>query len=374
MVPASRRVVASREETIAAAARRLGFPHVGWTPLAPLPRAAFLAGWLADGRAGDMAWLAGPPATRLDPRTRWPWARSAIVVAWPYVPPPPPVDWRATLTGRIAAYALGVDYHEVVRGRLRTLAQQLRSRLGGGRFQAWVDTGPLLEREWAMRAGLGWIGKHGLVIHRVAGSWALLGELLTDVALPACPLPVDRCGTCTRCLADCPTGALDAYAMDPRRCISYLTIEHHGAIDPALRPRLENWVFGCDVCQTVCPWNAAPPGPPTDALAPSLPALLALDDAGFRARFRRTPVLRTRRHRLARNAAVALGNSGNPDAVAPLARALADDPAPLVRAHAAWALGRLGGPAARAALARARATDPDAATQAEVAAALAALP
>jgi len=358
---------------VQAAAHRLGFAHVGWAPLAPLPRAAFLAGWLAEGRAGDMAWLAGPPATRLDPRTRWPWARSVVVVAWPYVPPPPPPgDWRAALTGRIAAYALGIDYHEVVRGRLRTLAQQLRARLGG-RFQAYVDTGPLLEREWAMRAGLGWIGKHGLVIHRVAGSWVLLGELLTDLEVTPRPLPADRCGSCTRCLADCPTDALTAYAMDPRRCISYLTIEHHGAIEPALRPRLENWVFGCDVCQAVCPWNAAPPGPDAEFLAPDLPALLALDDTGFRARFRRTPVLRTRRHGLARNAAVALGNSGNPAAVPPLARALAGDPAPLVRGHAAWALGRLGGGAARAALDRARPREPDAAARAEIELALTAL-
>ena len=360
-------------ELIAAKAHALGFPLVGTAPLAPLERAAFCAAWVAEGRAGEMTWLAERMAERTDPPRRWPWVRGFVVVAWPYRPPPTPnARWRERLHGRIAAYALGIDYHEVVRGRLRTLAQQLGARLGG-RWRASVDTGPILEREWAMRAGIGWIGKHTLVLHRAAGSWFLLGVLVTDVDLPAVPLPEDHCGTCTRCLDACPTQALTPRVMDPRRCISYLTIEHRSAIPAALRPGVDNWVFGCDLCQEACPWNgdAARPGE-AELLVPSLPELLALDDTGFKARFRRTTVLRARRAGLARNAAVALGNSGNPAAVAPLADALAADPAALVRAHAAWALGQLGGPAAQSALERAAVRETDAAAAAEIAAARAA--
>lgn len=356
---------------IADEARRLGFPLVGVAPLRPLPRGDYLAGWLADGRAGEMAYLETRTAQRLDPRRGHPWARSILSVAYPYrPPPPPPEDWRQTLRGRVAAYAAGTDYHDRVRGLLRTLGQKLHARLSGT-FRAWVDTGPILEREWATRAGLGWIGKNTLLLHRAAGSYFFLGELLTDLHLDPVPLPSDHCGTCTRCLTACPTGALDAYTMDPRRCLSYLTIEHRGPIPHALRPALENWIFGCDVCQEVCPWNRdARDDETAELLAPALPPLLALDDAGFRARFGRTAVTRTRRRGLLRNVAVALGNSGNPDAVGPLAGALGDDDA-LVRGHAAWALGRFDDRQARAALERARAREPDPTARAEIEAALA---
>jgi epoxyqueuosine reductase len=360
--------MAAREETITAEARALGFPLAGCAPLAPLPLEHFLARWLAEGRAGEMSYLARRTAERVDPRRAMPWAASVITLAYPYRPPPAPAgDWRASLRGRIAAYAFGEDYHDRVGARLRTLAERLVRLFPGTRFHPYVDTGPVLEREWAVRAGIGWIGKNTLVLHHAAGSYFFLAELFTDLALDPAPLPADHCGTCARCHAACPTGALGpGYTMDPRRCISYLTIEHRSAIPPALRPQLANWVFGCDLCQEACPWNRdARDRGGAEALAPHLPSLLALDAAGFRARFGRTAVTRAKRRGLLRNAAVALGNSGNPEAVPPLVAALAD-PEPLVRGHAAWALGRLGGAAARHALAAARHREPDPATASEI--------
>jgi epoxyqueuosine reductase len=364
----------SREERIAAEARLAGFTLAGCAPVVPLAVGPFLSRWLAEGRAGEMEWLARRTDERLDPRARFPWARGVISVAYPYLPPPPPPqDWRETLRGRIAAYALGDDYHHHMTARLDTLARRLHTVFPDVRFHAYVDTGPVLEREWAVRAGVGWIAKNTLVLHRAAGSYFFLGELFTDLELDPAPLPVDHCGTCVRCVAACPTGALErGYTMDPRRCISYLTIEHRGAIPTELRPHLANWVFGCDICQEVCPWNGAPPTADTAALAPPLAALLALDRPGFRARYGKTAVARAKRRGLLRNAAVALGNSGNPEAVPALTAAL-DDGEPLVRAHAAWALGRLGGGVARHALDRARTREPEPAAAAEIEAARAAL-
>jgi epoxyqueuosine reductase len=252
------------------------------------------------------------------------------------------------------------------------LAARLADVFPPARFRGSVDTGAILEREWAMRAGLGWIGRNTLVLHRTGGSYFFLAELFTDLTLDELPLPADHCGSCTRCLAVCPTGALEAYAMDPRRCISYLTIEHRGPIPLELRPALENWIFGCDLCQEVCPWNGDARDPADDpALAPYLPDLLTLDEPGFEARFAATVLARTKRRGLLRNVAVALGNSDNPEAVAPLADALGD-PEPLVRSHAAWALGRLSGPAARRALEAARRRESDADALAELDAARAA--
>ena len=315
----------SREATIAAAARAVGFSHAGTAPLAPLPVGPFLEAWLAAGRAGEMGYLARRTAERIDPRAARPWARAVISLAYPYRPPPPPPgDWRATLTGRIAAYALGEDYHARVGALLDALAARLAAAFPGARFQGYVDTGPVLEREWAMRAGLGWIGKHTLLLDRAAGSYFFLAELFTDLELAASPLPADHCGTCARCHAACPTGALGpGYTMDPRRCLSYLTIEHRSAIPAELRPHLDNWIFGCDLCQEACPWNAdVRDAAGAEALAPHLPSLLALDEAGFRARFGKTAVARAKRRGLLRNTAVALGNSGNPDALPALAAAL----------------------------------------------------
>jgi epoxyqueuosine reductase len=363
-----------REERIVQAARGLGFPLAGCAPITPLPREAYLAGWLADGRAGEMAYLETRSAERIDPRRAHPWARGVVTLAWPYRPPPPPPEhWRATLRGRIASYALGIDYHDRLRTTLRTLIERLRTDFPDATFRPYVDTGPLLEREWAMRGGVGWIGKNTLLLHRAQGSYFFLAELLTSLELEAVALPSDHCGTCTRCLGGCPTGALDAYTMDPRLCISYLTIEHRSAIPVAMRPAIENWVFGCDVCQEVCPWNRdARDDAAADFLSPSLPELMTLDVHRYRLRFGRTAVTRTRRRGLLRNVAVALGNSGNPEAVPALIVGL-HDREPLVRAHAAWALGRIGGAAARNALDDARRAEADETVRTEIVAAREAL-
>jgi len=363
--------VASAAETIAQAGTALGISRLGATPLATLPREAFLGAWLEDGRAGEMDYLHERTGTRIDPRAEFTWARSIVVAALAHPPPPPPDPaWRERLTGRIAAYALGVDYHLRLTALLDALAARLRDEFPGARFLSYVDTGPLLEREWAMRAGLGWIGKHTLALDRSAGSYFLLGELLTDVEIEAPPVPADHCGTCIRCAVACPTEALDGrYVMEPRRCISYLTIELRGAIPPALRTAMGNWIFGCDLCQQACPWNGAADSEWAHELTPSLTNLMTMDEAAFRARYRHTVVRRARREGLLRNAAIALGNSGNPAAVPALAGALASDPSALVRAHAAWALGRIGGRPARHALEAGR-RDPEATVLAEVDAAL----
>ena len=362
-------------ERIVAEARGLGFVLAGFAPLAPLERAGFVERWVAEGRAGEMHYLARRMAERMDPARLVPWARAVVALAYPYGPPPPaPLDWRESLRGRIAAYALGTDYHDRVQARLRALVARLGRVFPAARFRAYVDTGPVLEREWAMRAGLGWIGKNTLVLDRARGSYFFLAVLFTDLDLGLPPSPAaDHCGGCTRCHVACPTGALGpGYTMDPRRCLAYLTIEHRSAIPVALRPALENWIFGCDLCQEACPWNGDARGAdPAGELTPYLPALLALDADGFRARFGRTAVARAKRRGLLRNVAVALGNSGNRAAVPALTGALADLEA-LVRGHAAWALGRLGGPAARAALGAARGRETDPLARGEIEAALAA--
>ncbi len=363
--------MAAAGDRIALEARALGFLKTGAAPLEPLERGPFLATWLAEGKAGEMDYLARRTAERIDPRRRFPWARTVLALAYPYrPPPPPPTDWQESLRGRIAAYALGGDYHDRIKSLLGTLAARLASAFPGARFHAYVDTGPVLEREWAARAGLGWIGRNTLLLRRGVGSYFFLAELFTDLEVEPLPLVADHCGTCTRCVTACPTGALDGgYAMDPRRCLSYLTIEHRSAIPAALRPLLGNWIFGCDLCQEACPWNEDARNPAgAEELAPHLPELLALDAAGFRARFGRTAVRRAKRRGLLRNVAVALGNSGNPAAVPALVGALAD-PEPLVRGHAAWALGRLGGSTARRALECASRREPEAEAAAEIAAA-----
>jgi len=224
--------------------------------------------------------------------------------------------------------------------------------------RAYVDTGPVLEREWAAEAGLGWFGRNTNLLNRHHGSYFFLAEIFTDVEFDSAVEPYrEHCGTCRECLERCPTQALaDGYLLDPRLCISYLTIEHRGAIPVELRPRLGNWIFGCDICQEVCPWNgdATRAASPNEDLAPSLIDLMRLDDAGFRRRYGKTAIARTKRRGLLRNAAIALGNSANPAALPVLARTLAQEPEALVREHAAWALGRLGARQARDALMRAR--------------------
>jgi epoxyqueuosine reductase len=365
------------EQIIVDAAHREGFILAGFAQLRRLAeRAPFYSQWLADGRAGTMWYLAREPERRIDARALDARLKSVISLGYAYdAPAYPAIDWRAELRGRIAAYALGPDYHDAVLAHGRAVAAALISERPGAVTRAYVDTGPVFEREWAMRARLGWFGKNTTLLNRERGSYFFLAEIFTDVEFDAPTSPYrEHCGRCRRCLDLCPTGALeDGYKMEPRLCISYLTIEHRGPIPIELRPKLGNWIFGCDICQEVCPWNEpGRDGATLDALAPSLPGLLALDQASFSRRFTRSAVKRAKRGGLLRNVAIALGNSGNRDAVAPLALALGGDSDALVRAHAAWALGRLGGAAALRALGRANRIEPDESAKAEIVLALAA--
>lgn len=368
--------------SIEALARELGFARAAIVPVEPPRRHALYTSWLAAGHAGEMAYLATPEHTaqRADLRALLGSAAALIVVALAYgrADPIPP---DRLLRGRIARYARGEDYHLVMRDKLVALADRLAAALGRPvASRPCVDSAPILEREWAERGGLGFVAKNTMLIAPGAGSYLVLGELLVDAPLPptapAAP-PRPRCGACRACLDACPTGAFaDAYLLDARRCISYLTIEHRGPIPRDLRPAIGTWVFGCDICQEVCPFNAGPGEPPDPQLAPrsldhALPDLLALAALGAnqgRHFVRRTALRRIPRDLLLRNVAVALGNTSAPEAIPALA-ALLEHKAPIVRAHAAWALGRFADPAARAALAARAAVEADPAVREELAAA-----
>ena len=364
------------ENLVAKIAQEQGFILTGFAPLRSLTeRREFFERWIAEGRAADMGWLAREPERRIDPRILDARLRSVVSLAYPYSPPRPrELDWRAELRGRVAAYALGPDYHDVVLAKARVVADALAAALPGAISRVYVDTGPVFEREWAIEARLGWLGRNTNLLNRYNGSYFFLAEILTDAEFEPSGEPYrEHCGTCRRCLDLCPTGALtDGYRLEPRLCISYLTIEHRGPIPLAMRPQLGNWIFGCDVCQEVCPWNDdhGRAAPVNEGLMPSLAELMALDDDGFRQRFARSAIRRTKRRGLLRNAAVVLGNSGNPAAIPILARALAGDSEPLVRSHAAWALGQLGGVESRQALEAARKREPETGVADEIAAAI----
>ncbi len=361
-------------QIIAATARDLGFAMVGFAALRPLEeRREFYREWLDAGRHGAMGYLAREPERRFDPRTLDSRFRSVVSLAYPYhSPAPPKLDWRAELRGRIAAYALGPDYHDVVLKKARAVADAIANLREGVVTRAYVDTGPVFEREWAAEARLGWFGKNTTTLNREHGSYFFLAEILTDLELEPTGGPYrEHCGTCTRCLDLCPTGALtDGYLMEPRLCISYLTIENRGPIPRALRPKLGNWIFGCDICQEVCPWNEPFSETIVPELMPLMPDLMALDDAAFSRRFTKSAIKRAKRRGLLRNVAVALGNSGNREAVPVLAHAMEHEPEPLVRSHAAWALGALGGPIARRSLELRRKGESDSDTATEIASAL----
>jgi epoxyqueuosine reductase len=340
-----------RAGIVKARAADLGFRPVGITTAdafdTDLERAL---DWLEHGRQAGMGWLT-PTRARLacDPRQLLDGAQSLIVVGAPYAHPDDEPGHGQT-HGTIARYARGADYHDVMKARLTGLAETVRA-LGGDdcRTRIFVDSSPLVERAAAARAGLGFIGKNTNLLTREAGSFLLLGALLTTLELTPDQPTLRDCGRCRLCLDACPTGALpQPFVLDANRCISYLTIEHRGSIAPELRAQIGDLVFGCDICQDVCPWNRGqrPPGWPEfagdDAAGhPPLAGLLGLDDVSFRARYRRTPLWRTKRRGLARNAAVALGNVGTESDLPALATALHDSE-PLVRGHAAWAIGQLG--------------------------------
>ncbi|WP_194743268.1 tRNA epoxyqueuosine(34) reductase QueG [Thermaurantiacus tibetensis] len=331
-------------------ARALGFVACGIAPAEVAPEAVRrLKAWLAAGMHGGMAWMEG--SRRGQPRDMWADARTAVVLGLPYTPSVDPFrNARRPDRGTISVYALGRDYHEVIKPRLKRLARWLLAEAGGGDARVFVDTAPLMEKPLAEAAGIGWQGKHSNLVSRCHGSWLFLATILTTLPLAPGGEPgaVGACGSCSRCIAACPTGAIVApYVVDARRCISYLTVEHRGPVEEALRPMLGNRIHGCDDCLAVCPWNrfARAPADPALALregsvAPALAELLALDEAGFRARFAGTPVRRTGRDRFARNCLYAAGNSGEPDLL-PAVERLADDPDPAVADAARWAAQRL---------------------------------
>ncbi len=345
------------EEKIRQKAYELGFSLCGFTSLAPIEHGPFFLWWLEKGYAAEMTYLAKEPVRRLHPQSYFPQAKSAICLGYPYHPPRlPPVNWQQELRGRIAAYALGEDYHHRVLQRLRTLIGFLQEWVPNLWSKPYVDTGPVLEREWAWRSGIGWFGKNTMLLSQREGSWFFLAEILVNVELGKGGGGREHCGRCSRCLSGCPTGALEpGYVLKAPLCISYLTIEYRGFIPRKLRPLMGNWIFGCDLCQEVCPWGqkfGRFSKEALDAFFPFLPELMGLDEEAFAARFRQSALWRAKRRGLLRNVAIALGNSGNPEAVPPLLKAL-EDPEPLIRGHAAWALGRLGGSLARGGLEKA---------------------
>jgi epoxyqueuosine reductase len=338
---------ASLSAAIRERALALGFDAVGFAPahLEGETRAR-LAEYLARGYHGDMGWMADKADRRGDPARLWPDAKSVVVVGLSYAPgenpSAPPAD-----RGNISVYARGRDYHDVLKKKLRVLAQWTQAAFGGG-VKLFVDTAPVMEKPLAERAGLGWQGKHTNLVSRAHGSWLFLGALFTALRLEPDARHADHCGECRRCLDACPTQAFPApYLLDARRCISYLTIEHKGHIDAALRPGIGNRIYGCDDCLAACPWNKFAAAGREAALAarddlkfPALAELAALDDAAFRRKFSGSPIKRTGRDRFLRNVLIAVGNSGDP-VLAEAAEARLADASPLVRAMAVWALKRL---------------------------------
>ncbi|HEX8393793.1 MAG TPA: tRNA epoxyqueuosine(34) reductase QueG [Longimicrobium sp.] len=344
-------------ERIRARAREMGFGAVGIAPVHESAHGDAYQRWIAQEMHGDMAYLAREDAVakRLHPAVLVPGARSAVVVGLEYFnADADPSSIADGARGVVARYARNDDYHELMKERLIQLQDWINETLLPVHGRAYVDTGALLERELASRAGLGWHGRNTMLIQPRRGSYWFLGAILLDVDLAYdAPFQKDHCGTCSACVSACPTGALlgrdesGAPRMDARRCISYLTIELRGPIPRDLRPRIGNRVYGCDICQEVCPWNrfATPSSEPAflarEGLdGPSLIEWMGMSQEEFSRRFKNSPIKRTKRRGLLRNVAVALGNWGSPEAFPALALALNDEE-PLVRGHAAWALGRI---------------------------------
>jgi len=315
---------------------------------------ARLAAFLGLGRHGQMGWMAERAHWRGDPAALWPEARSVIVLAESYAPERDPLETLARRDrGAISVYARGRDYHDVMKKRLKRLARWLIAE-AGGEVKVFVDTAPVPEKPLGQAAGLGWQGKHTNLLSRDLGNWFFLGSVFTTLDIGTDPPEREHCGACRACLDVCPTAAFPApWQLDARRCISYLTIEHKGPVEEALRPALGNRIYGCDDCLAVCPWNKfAVRARETryhardDLVAPRLTALAALDDAGFRALFPGSPIKRIGRDRFVRNVLYAIGNSGDP-ALAGVARDLLDDPDEAVADAARWAVMRLGDAANR---------------------------
>lgn len=360
----------------------LGFDLIGVAPAGRALRADAYTQWMEAGHAGEMAYMTRDPRRRQDVQHFMPEARSVVVVGLShYTFDLPDEIKRDPSRGLIARYAWGLDYHDVMTPRLRELLAFIRAEARREiQARVYVDTGPVLERDFAERAGLGFTGKNTCLIHSRIGSWLFLGEIILDLELDYdAPVTSISCGSCTRCLIVCPTDAFVApYVLDSRRCISYLTIELKGSIPRELRKPMGNRIFGCDECQDVCPWPRRFARPTSEKAfypidfeqaAPKLLDVIGLSAEQFRERFKGTPILRAKRKGLLRNVAVAIGNWGDETAVPALVNAL-NDSEPLVRAHAAWALGEISTPAARNALETQGRIEPDPSVQQEIADAL----
>jgi epoxyqueuosine reductase len=331
------------------AALKLGFDAIGFASAQLGPEARHRLGdFIRAGYHGDMGWLAERSDQRSHPQALWPQARSVIALAMSYAPGEDPMAvTRYRTSGAISVYARNRDYHDLIKGKLKHLAQFLASRFPC-EVKVFVDTAPVMEKPLAQQSGIGWQGKHTNLVSRTHGSWLLLGEIYTTLDIQPDTPAQDRCGTCSRCLAACPTQAfVGPYRMDANKCISYLTIEHKGPIPHDLRKAMGNRIYGCDDCLAVCPWNRfATPTPHEqligrDALkAPLLRQLAELDDAGFRAMFSGSPIKRIGRNRFVRNVLIAIGNSDDP-ALLPSAQALENDADPVVAEAARWASSQL---------------------------------
>ena len=300
-------------------ARRLGFDLCGIANASPSNYRAYFREWLDAGQAGEMEYLKRRFDERTDPAVYLPGAKTVVCVAMNYHVPLDPPDARAAdlkSPARVARYALGQDYHEHIKHKLYDLADWLRETVPGARTRCGVDTAPVMEKELAARAGVGWIGKNTCVINPEIGSWILLGEVITTIDLPIDEPAADRCGTCTRCIDACPTQAITApYQLDARRCISYLTIEHAGDVDADLRSRMRDWLYGCDICQDVCPYNKQPPATTNPALQPRVrpgtldaDEVLGWDDQAYYAALRRSAMRRVKLPLLKRNAQIVAEN------------------------------------------------------------------
>lgn len=346
------------------AARRLGFFKMGIAPAQPLPNGDRYDRWLAQGMQGEMRYLERQAAGRKDPALVMAGARSILSLAMDYYPGDPPLP--SALKGRISRYAWGDDYHQLVNERLQELLQFISRLESSAEGLCYVDTGPVMEKAWGARSSLGWMGKHTILIDRELGSWFFVGTILLNMELEYDREASDFCGSCTRCMKSCPTGAIVApYVLDARLCIAYLTIELRGSIPRNLRSSIGNRIYGCDVCQEACPWNRF--AVPTDEasfharkenMIPELAPLVSLTADAFGRRFEKSPILRLKRDAFVRNVVVALGNSGSAEAVPALKIAIQDQSA-LVRVHAAWALGQIEAREAHQALLEAKAVESD---------------
>ncbi len=338
----------SLKDRLTEEARAAGFSALGVCRPDAIPEAMErLRAYLAQGRHGQMDWMADRSHWRGDPAALWPEARSVIMLADSYAPEHNPLDVLSYPDrGAISVYAQGKDYHDTIKPRLKRLLRWLLAEVPGAQGKVFVDTAPVMEKPLAQAAGLGWQGKHTNLLGRDFGNWVFLGAIFTTVELPPDPPEASRCGSCRRCLDACPTGAFPGpYQLDAQRCISYLTIEHRGAVPSELRPSLGNRIYGCDDCLAVCPWNkfsqaASEMRYLREEGPPHLADLARLDDASFRARFAGSPVKRIGLARFLRNVLYAIGNSGNPSLL-PAAQAHVSANDPVVAEAAAWACSRL---------------------------------